>query len=502
MLKRGLMAAALLLSLAVPEVARAQESNDMFADRRTIAIGEYDFELTFGATIEATEAFVPGTTFRCSGAQMDHTVWWTTKIPGAPIAGGPARRVTITTQGTSFDTVLAIYQSTAFHSCNDDMHPGSEQSRVRLIVSPAYDEYPIQVGGCVNSPTCAGDTSGQLELEVIPTPPNDDRVEAIALSNHQPSPVVATAGGTTEPGELRSCTAGGRTSPYDATVWYSFNAPSTGTVAFEATGVDSVISVYRGGTRVGCADDPAPNVKRTGLAVATSPGLYHVQVGGYGVDEAQAGNLTLRADFADPDPDDDGARGLDDCDETTALRNRKLPEILNNTRDENCDGIPAYDRDGDGELARPAGRDCDDDDARRHHGARDIRGNGIDEDCDGNDDEWGVLRSRIKARYFEAFPNTEFRTLLVKRAVRRSRIAVLCKGDRCPFERRVIKVRSNRRKVKLNGLFRGHLVPPDVVLRVKITKREHTGVGREFRTHASSLPDDKDLCHNPDKKTW
>jgi hypothetical protein len=488
------LAAAVLL--CAPAAALA-DHNDLFVDRVFLNAGSGPSISSNAAATTAGENFlVPGTASTCpNGAQMVQTMWWS-------VNAGHSGRVTVTTDGSDFDTVLGLYQGAGgqpagFPICNDDMHGDSVRSRLRLNVSPGF-EYPIQVGGCTGITGC-GATSGQIVVSVHATPGNDDRAEAVAVAPGGSSGRIGTGGATTEAGEQRAC--GG--APFEKTVWYSFTPPSTGTATFNATGFDTVISVYEGGAAqpVRCLDDPQTGDQAT-LSMPVRPITYLIQVGGYGADDADSGPLTLNTGFSDPDVDDDGASGGDDCDDRDPARSRLKPEVVNNTVDENCDGIPAFNRDGDGHLAPPAGRDCDDGNGAIHPGARDVRGNARDEDCVGGPAPYLRMGTTIRARYFADFPRTRFERLIVQNAEAGSRIVLLCKGRRCPFARRAQKVRRATRVVELHRHFKHGRVPAGLVLTVRVTKPGTIGIGRRFKTRARRLPVDDDLCHNPARNRW
>ena len=89
-----------------------------------------------------------------------------------------------------------------------------------------------------------------------------------------------------------------------------------------------------------------------------------------------------------PDEDGDGYasdaadRRLRDCNDDARAVHPGSPEVRGNDVDENCDGLAAFDQDGDNSDDEP-GPDCDPTNRRIHPGARDKPGNRVDENCDG-----------------------------------------------------------------------------------------------------------------------
>jgi hypothetical protein len=122
--------------------------NDMFADRITISGTNVTVSGTnIGATQEADEPFHWDTT----GGK---SVWWTWQAP-------TSSTVTITTAGSSFDTILAVYDGDAIENlslmANNDDYDGIT-SQVTFFASAGID-YQIAVDGY-------GGASGDISLSV------------------------------------------------------------------------------------------------------------------------------------------------------------------------------------------------------------------------------------------------------------------------------------------------------------------------------------------------
>jgi hypothetical protein len=80
----------------------------------------------------------------------------------------------------------------------------------------------------------------------------------------------------------------------------------------------------------------------------------------------------------------------DDCDDTNSTFQPGASDAAFDGLDQNCDGVPGVDADGDGYASRPSGgTDCDDGSPDAHPGASELRDN-EDNDCDGLCDE-GVM---------------------------------------------------------------------------------------------------------------
>lgn len=150
-----LLAAAAVLGAGGP--ASAAPANDSFAGALTLS-GPLDSDSI--STVTATEELgEPNPVCSFAGATVGGTVWYkfTTASSG---------RVAVTTLGSDFDTVLAVYKQTgsgfsglSLVGCNDDADPSGFflvlQSAVQASVSAGT--YFVQVGGWDFA-------SGQLQL--------------------------------------------------------------------------------------------------------------------------------------------------------------------------------------------------------------------------------------------------------------------------------------------------------------------------------------------------
>src|SRR4051794_2334657 len=230
-----LLAAIIAAWLLVPvAAASAAPGNDNYASRLTLQLGFADTKNNGTATNEASEPITPNdpANLGCSkngeqsagGVKSTSTLWWAFTGNGGPI--------TVSTNGSNFDTVLAVYDASdqSFLACNDDLQPG-DPARPNLEYRPASElviqsvsghQYAVQVGGCSPGQTDPCDphvpTAGDITLRVSPTPPGDDRAAPIPITAG--TAVNATnTGATTESGEISSCQLGNSTSLYAKTIW-------------------------------------------------------------------------------------------------------------------------------------------------------------------------------------------------------------------------------------------------------------------------------------------
>jgi hypothetical protein len=265
--KRRILVSSALARILAPVAA----PNNLFANAvavsfsRTTTVSGYNM----GATLEAGEPqhVLPGSA---------KSVWWKWT---APRSG----RTEINTQGSNFNTVLAVYTGAAVNALgapvaiNDDAAANDQTSRVTFN-AVAGVTYKIAVG----SKTAAHE--GSVELTFAQSPPNDNFAvaQAVTVSN-----IFETGLGgynhfaTVETGEPNSS--------HGSSVWYRFIAPATGPFTIDTcgnTGLDTVLGVYTGVTvnaltTIASNDDACGFQSRVifnGVAGTT----YRVRVAGFG----------------------------------------------------------------------------------------------------------------------------------------------------------------------------------------------------------------------------
>ncbi len=251
--------------------------NDNFASAQIISGSRGDVAgNSMGATVEASEPY--------HADQGGSSIWyrWT-----APANGS----FTFDTEGSSFDTVLAVYRGTSVAGLtlvgsNDDINydGGIYRSRV-TFTAVAGTIYQVAVDGYYDSSTDYAD-AGTVLLTWYPTTasgvaPNDAFGTATTVSG-------ATATGSNVGSSLQA----GEPSPggysVGKLVWYSWTAPANGLATFDTIGsdFDTVVGVYSGTTlatlvELAYNDDISRDTRASRVGFTATVGtVYRIAVAG------------------------------------------------------------------------------------------------------------------------------------------------------------------------------------------------------------------------------
>jgi thiol-disulfide isomerase/thioredoxin len=268
----------LLLTIG-PAFAQSPPLNDDFAGRIALsgaAVSEVGWNV--GATREANEPYHANTWCGAS-------VWWSWT---APTTGG----ATVTTRGSDFDTVLAVYTGGSLSALagveandDEDRTGGVFTSRV-MFNAQAGATYQIAVDGFSDGVAVAQTGSIALRITLgplIPVPPNDAFTNAAVIDGSSSVVRGTNLAATREPGEpLHAGVNGGKS------VWWSWTAPISDyvTVSTEGSTFDTLLAVYTGRTVTAltpvASDDESGS---SGTSVVTFWAMagttYHIAVDGY-----------------------------------------------------------------------------------------------------------------------------------------------------------------------------------------------------------------------------
>ena len=225
----------------------APPANDDFADASTISNSTGTTSVTnAGATKEGSE---PQHGNNAGGT----SVWFEWTAPSTAA-------MSFNTTGSSFDTLLGVYQETSPGSgvtslltrgTNDDA--GTTDSRVGFNATSGQT-YFIAVDGKRRSPLDNSNQdgfTGDIVLNWLPSPANDDFAAATDLGgvDPDPDPASGSAPGNNEGATKESLNEQDHgPADIDSSIWYRWTAPSTGRAMFEAVGQDfkAVVAVYSG----------------------------------------------------------------------------------------------------------------------------------------------------------------------------------------------------------------------------------------------------------------
>lgn len=223
---------------------------------------------TNGTNAEATsETAEPGH----AGSPPAKSVWWSWTAP-------ESARFSISTEGSSFDTVLAVYTGDSFGSLslvssNDNRDIGTISSVI--IPAVAGRIYRVAVDGKNGA---SGNVALNINGPVVP-PPNDDFANRASLATQI---LGRTVGATKESGEPNH--AG---NPGGSSVWFTWTAAESigTTIDLTESNFDTLLAVYTGPSldalQLVISDDDAGDEKTSKVSFAASAGtVYQIAVDG------------------------------------------------------------------------------------------------------------------------------------------------------------------------------------------------------------------------------
>ena len=276
-------------SSAAQATPAAGLSNDDFQDATTISgVAPTASGSTSTATRQTGEPAHGGT----GGAA---SIWyrWTAPANGTLV---------VTTQGSSFDTLLGVYTGTSVSTLttladNDDVASGTLWSKVTVPVTSGT-AYAIAIDGWSGA---RGSTVLNAAFTPAPILTNDAFADASALSGTSGTTNGSTSSATREDGEPLH----GSRAPA-ASIWYSWTAPANGTLTLTTQGsaYDTVLGAYTGSsvstlTTLAQNDDSTGGTWSTISFSVTSGTRYAIAIDGWA---GTRGATTLNHSFVEALP--------------------------------------------------------------------------------------------------------------------------------------------------------------------------------------------------------
>jgi hypothetical protein len=210
----------------------SQPVNDDFAHRRILTGTNV---VAAGSNVGATKE--PGEPDHGFIGSAGVSVWysWT-----APASG----TVTISTAGSSFNTVLAVYTGSSVSALtevasNEDNLGAADNTSMVVFSAVSNQTYQIAVDGWYE----IGSVQLRIHLCRQAQPVNDSFAQRIPLTGADVLTIGSNEGATQEPGEPNH--AG---SPAEFSIWWSWTAPASGMVSISTagSGFNTRLAVYTG----------------------------------------------------------------------------------------------------------------------------------------------------------------------------------------------------------------------------------------------------------------
>lgn len=252
-------------------------NNDNFANRFTIPSAGGSVT---GSNATATKESGEPNHGNVTGGK---SLWWSWTAPASGL-------VTVSLDGSTFDTTLGIYQGNAVNSlvsvAQDDDGGAGSSSRA-LFNAVADTTYQIAVDGYSGA-------SGNINLTVKPGILNDNFADSLQLIGTSDYVVGSNVGAYWESGEPYHWQTTGEKS-----VWWRWQAPASGLVTITTAGsdFDTLLAAYTGSavsalTLVANNDDANGSVVTSQISFMANAGtIYRIAVDGYGTD---FGNIVLQ----------------------------------------------------------------------------------------------------------------------------------------------------------------------------------------------------------------